>query len=339
VETTDSGTVDNTTTDDGAIEADDTADPAAAAINSQTATQPVFSGAVTSDKNGNNTDGLVSPGGKITLTGSGLSAYSSFALQIDGKVYSITQANISSNQAVLTVPLNLPGTIQTGDVVLVQASSTVQGVASGVLNLSFNYQAPSAAADLDTGADTDVETADSGDTAAAAGDSDVESTDTADNASTSTGDSDVETADSDTASGTTAQYASSHNVSSGVSAFGVVDGMAGLQMPTGYSASGDNGLQMSSGDEELQDSEDVEVSADDSQGQGPAAQGSRQSAQQGAQGSYTVKGGDTLWNIAKKYYGNGSKWRTILEANPNCLSRPGDTRTLKIGAQLVIPKV
>lgn len=31
--------------------------------------------------------------------------------------------------------------------------------------------------------------------------------------------------------------------------------------------------------------------------------------------SYTVKKGDCLWNIAKKYYGNGAKWKTIYNAN------------------------
>ena len=31
--------------------------------------------------------------------------------------------------------------------------------------------------------------------------------------------------------------------------------------------------------------------------------------------SYTVKRGDTLWNIAKKYLGSGAKWKTIYDAN------------------------
>lgn len=31
--------------------------------------------------------------------------------------------------------------------------------------------------------------------------------------------------------------------------------------------------------------------------------------------SYTVKSGDCLWNIAKKFYGNGAKWTKIYNAN------------------------
>ena len=31
--------------------------------------------------------------------------------------------------------------------------------------------------------------------------------------------------------------------------------------------------------------------------------------------SYTVKSGDCLWNIAKKYYGNGASYTKIYEAN------------------------
>lgn len=30
---------------------------------------------------------------------------------------------------------------------------------------------------------------------------------------------------------------------------------------------------------------------------------------------YTIKSGDTLWAIAKKFYGNGAKWTTIYNAN------------------------
>jgi hypothetical protein len=54
--------------------------------------------------------------------------------------------------------------------------------------------------------------------------------------------------------------------------------------------------------------------------------------------TYKVKKGDTLSGIAKKVYGDSSKWRKILSANPNSLSKSGDVKTLKIGFNLVIPR-
>ncbi len=38
--------------------------------------------------------------------------------------------------------------------------------------------------------------------------------------------------------------------------------------------------------------------------------------------TYTVKRGDCLWNIAKKYYGNGSKYTTIYNANRDKIKNP-----------------
>lgn len=35
--------------------------------------------------------------------------------------------------------------------------------------------------------------------------------------------------------------------------------------------------------------------------------------------TYTVKSGDCLWNIAKKFYGNGAKWTTIYKANKSAI--------------------
>ncbi|MEW6026132.1 MAG: LysM peptidoglycan-binding domain-containing protein [Planctomycetota bacterium] len=48
--------------------------------------------------------------------------------------------------------------------------------------------------------------------------------------------------------------------------------------------------------------------------------------------SYTVKPGDTLWIIATHFYGDGTKWKQIQEANK--LSDPGK---LKVGMVLTIP--
>jgi LysM repeat protein len=38
--------------------------------------------------------------------------------------------------------------------------------------------------------------------------------------------------------------------------------------------------------------------------------------------TYTVKKGDTLWNIAKKTYGDGSKYKEIYEHNMDSISNP-----------------
>lgn len=37
--------------------------------------------------------------------------------------------------------------------------------------------------------------------------------------------------------------------------------------------------------------------------------------------TYTVKRGDCLWNIAKKYYGNGAKYTTIYNANKTAIEK------------------
>lgn len=51
--------------------------------------------------------------------------------------------------------------------------------------------------------------------------------------------------------------------------------------------------------------------------------------------TYTVVKGDCLWNIAKKYYGNGAKYTDIVAANQNIFSKrspnliyPGDVLTI-----------
>lgn len=38
--------------------------------------------------------------------------------------------------------------------------------------------------------------------------------------------------------------------------------------------------------------------------------------------TYTVKRGDSLWAIAKRYYGNGSLWPRIFDANRNKIKNP-----------------
>ncbi len=53
-----------------------------------------------------------------------------------------------------------------------------------------------------------------------------------------------------------------------------------------------------------------------------------------AQRTYTVVSGDTLWKIADRMYGNGSKYMKIFEANTGVLEHPD--RILP-GQDLVIP--
>ena len=51
-------------------------------------------------------------------------------------------------------------------------------------------------------------------------------------------------------------------------------------------------------------------------------------------GTVTVKSGDTLWDLAQRYYGNGSQYMKIYEANRDKLDDP---RLILPGQQLVIP--
>lgn len=50
--------------------------------------------------------------------------------------------------------------------------------------------------------------------------------------------------------------------------------------------------------------------------------------------TYTVKKGDCLWNIAKKFYGNGSKYTIIAEANKGKIKKPN---LIYAGMVLTIP--
>lgn len=48
--------------------------------------------------------------------------------------------------------------------------------------------------------------------------------------------------------------------------------------------------------------------------------------------TYQVKAGDTLWDIAQRFYGDGTKWSLIANAN-----NVDDPKRLRIGTILIIP--
>ena len=50
--------------------------------------------------------------------------------------------------------------------------------------------------------------------------------------------------------------------------------------------------------------------------------------------THTIKKGDTLWGIAKKYYGSGAQYTRIVEANRDVISDPNN---VPIGTVLTIP--
>ena len=50
--------------------------------------------------------------------------------------------------------------------------------------------------------------------------------------------------------------------------------------------------------------------------------------------TYTVVSGDSLWKIAKRIYGDGSRWRDIFNANKDKIT---NSNVIKIGMVLNIP--
>ncbi|HBF9159668.1 TPA: LysM peptidoglycan-binding domain-containing protein [Clostridioides difficile] len=54
----------------------------------------------------------------------------------------------------------------------------------------------------------------------------------------------------------------------------------------------------------------------------------------GKQKTHKVVKGDSLWSLAKKYYGNGDLWKKIYDANKKLIKNPD---TIKDGWVLIIP--
>ncbi|MBK9647675.1 MAG: LysM peptidoglycan-binding domain-containing protein [Deltaproteobacteria bacterium] len=54
-------------------------------------------------------------------------------------------------------------------------------------------------------------------------------------------------------------------------------------------------------------------------------------------GDYVVVRGDTLWGIARRTYGDGSKWREIARANPTQVFRDGEL--ILVGSVLRLPTI
>ena len=51
--------------------------------------------------------------------------------------------------------------------------------------------------------------------------------------------------------------------------------------------------------------------------------------------TYTVKAGDTLLNIAKKFYGEDADYQKIYDANKDLIG--SDPNMIKVGQELTIP--
>jgi len=52
--------------------------------------------------------------------------------------------------------------------------------------------------------------------------------------------------------------------------------------------------------------------------------------------THSVERGDSLWKIAKKYFGNGNKWKLIYDANRDVIGANPDL--IKPGQVLTIPE-
>lgn len=75
--------------------------------------------------------------------------------------------------------------------------------------------------------------------------------------------------------------------------------------------------------------EDRDITITSTKVQTPAPSTTKRPSATSSATSYTIKKGDTLWKISRKFYGKGSKWRTIYNANKDIIEATAKKRGRK----------
>jgi 5'-nucleotidase/UDP-sugar diphosphatase len=102
---------------------------------------------------------------------------------------------------------------------------------------------------------------------------------------------------------------------------------AGCQMQSKPATTDSAALNVSPAPEPVAYSAPTPMAAPD-----PALSTSTPVASSASNNSYTVKKGDTLWQIAASHYGDGKKWREIASANPGLTPS-----ALRVGQTIELP--
>jgi nucleoid-associated protein YgaU len=311
-----------------------------------------------------NTLGKVSPGNVIEIGGQGLSGYDKFGLIINGQEYEVKKFSVSDSSIKLTVPTNLSANIPSGADVKVKLYSSSSSAAQGVVEQKLSYKNTTnqdnqdavendeveAATDEETEAEPESEVEATEDDEDASDAETEESEDDSDEGLETEGGEEVEVAeDEGSESGNKTLASASKEDLSLNGAETDADEEADIDEETaevvtggGQNTSNSGGsVQLRGAANGIRGTINTLGSADQAWNGGlkmpagyPASGVTAGLTEQNP--TYKVKKGDTLWAIAKKHYGDGKKWRKILEAN---LDKVKDPKKLKIGAELVIPKL